>query len=129
MGTWYVAPPTLRDVTSRTGFTFSIAFRITSRPFCPDLFLDDIERAVDDSLRGAPLAALENVADDAGNEGIVVLRIGYDISFYYFTPAWHLINLPECYAAVFFGLLTPYFERLLFLPSTPVESSAPRMIW
>ena len=38
-GTWYVAPPTLLALTSRTGITFSKAASNTSKGFFPSFYL------------------------------------------------------------------------------------------
>jgi len=67
-GTWYVEPPTRRDLTSRAGLTFSRAFLNVLERVVLGLPLDLLHGAVEDPLGGGLLPALHDGVDELGDQ-------------------------------------------------------------
>src|SRR6186713_1368424 len=98
------------------------------------LFLDLLERAVNDAFGDRLLAGLHQHVDEFRNINARVLRIREDLAFGYLSTTWHMSSLLFCfmlrvcfYAA--FGRLAPYFERLCLRSLTPAVSRLPRTMW
>src|SRR5665213_1440021 len=91
----------------------------------PRARLDEIHRAVENSL-GRRLLALEHQRVDELRNGLaIVAGVGKNRTLHRFRATAHF--LPP--AAPAFGFLVPYFDRLWLRPLTPEASNVPRTMW
>src|SRR4051812_17258472 len=88
------------------------------------LVLDDIHRAVEDSLGSGLLALVHDGVDELRNGLAIVACVRKNRTLDRLFATAHFFFPPAAPPAL--GFLVPYFERLLLRPLTPDASSEPR---